>query len=277
LGEQQADERDVDRRAPAGVVHEAGEHEVGRLVLIRHDRQHADDDDHTDDVPPDADVVEQRDQADAEGVQQAVEQQDEPEQQDGVPRPGVEPELHLEEGVEEERRAEVDAGGDRHLAEEVEPAGEPRPGGRVARRQLGRPVVQPAGGREARADLGHRQPDDDDHDPDDRPAPHDDGRAAGVHAEPVEGQAAAQDRNDRERDGEVREARHAPAQLLGVAQLVQPLLVTAGVANGGGLGCHGVAFLGRAGGHVERCGARASSTRHPDLVSRAPRAPCPGR
>ena len=40
--------------------------------------------------------------------------------------------------------------------------------------QLGRPVIQAASGREAGADLGHGQADEQRHDADDRPAPDDD-------------------------------------------------------------------------------------------------------
>src|SRR3954465_12521447 len=102
-----------------------------------------------------------------------------------------------------------------------EPAGEPRPCGGVAPGQLGRPVVQAARRREARADLCHRQTDEQRHEPDEGPAPDDDHGAAGVQPVPVQGQAARQDGDDREGDGEVGEPGHVPGQLLRVAQLVQ--------------------------------------------------------
>src|ERR1017187_850915 len=96
-------------------------------------------------------------------------------------------------------------------------------------RKLNQPVNQDQAApcREARADLGHRQADEQGHDADDRPAPHDDGGSAGAHAVAIQGETAGQDRDDRERDREVGESGHPSAQLLGIAKLVQGLLVTA--------------------------------------------------
>ena len=170
-----------------------------------------------------ADVVQQRDEAHAEGVEQAVQQQDAGEQCDGVDGCRRQAELQLEQCVQEERRAEVDACGDRDLAQEVEPAGEPGPRRSVARRELGRPVVESARGRIARAHLGHREPDEQRHHADQRPAPDDQGRPTGVHAVAVQRQAPRENRDDGERDGEVRERRQMARELLRVAELVQPL------------------------------------------------------
>ena len=210
---------------PAGEVDDLGEHEMGRLVVRRIERQQAHDEQDADDVPPDADVVQQRDQPDAELVQQAVHEQHAPVDDHGDPVVGGRAEHQVQPGVDEERGAEVDPGRDRDLAQEVEPAGEPGPGRPVARRQLGRPVVQPARGREAGADLGHGQPDHQGHHADERPAPDDGDRSAGDHPVAVQRHAAGQDRDDRERHGEVRESGHPPAQFLRVAHLVQALLV----------------------------------------------------
>jgi hypothetical protein len=153
LGQQQTDQHDVERRAPARVVDELGEHDVGRPVAVRQDHQRAHDDDDADQVPPHADVVQLSHQAHAERVEQPVGHQDQPEQEDRVARGGIEAPLQVEQCVEEERRPDVDARGHGHLAEEVEPPGEPRPRRPVAGRELGRPVVQPPGGRAAGAQF----------------------------------------------------------------------------------------------------------------------------
>ena len=108
----------------------------------------------------------------------------------------------------------VDAGRDGHLAQQVEPSGEPTPGGGVVLGQLGRPVVQTARRRVGRCDLGHPEADEQRHGADDDPAPHDHHRPAVRHAEVVEGEAARQHRDDGEGDGEVGEAAHPPPQLL---------------------------------------------------------------
>ena len=98
---------------------------AGRLVMRRSEGQHTDDDQHAEDVPPHADVVQQRDQPDAELVQQAVHEQDDRVNHDRDPVRRAQVEHQGEQRVDEERGAEVDARGHRHLAEEVEPAGEP--------------------------------------------------------------------------------------------------------------------------------------------------------
>ncbi len=247
-------------------------------MVGRDEGQHGHDEQHPEDVPPDADVVQLGHDAHAELVERAVQDQDRGEQQDRVPRPRVEAPLQVEQGVEEERRAEVDARRHRHLAQEVEPAGEPRPGGGVVLGQLGRPVVQAAGRREAGADFGHGQADQQRHHPDERPAPGDQRGAAGVHPGSVEGQAAGQDRDDRERDGEVREAGHVPAKFLRVAHLVQAALVGAdrcgcgrgprgGGAgrNGGVIGWHGASLV-RGGTTLATAAVRRRRQPEPRLI-----------
>ena len=57
--------------------------------------------------------------------------------------------------------------------------------------------------------------------PDDQPAPGDRYRAAVVECDEVRRQAAGEDRDDRERDGEVREAAHLAEQHLGIAETVE--------------------------------------------------------
>ena len=225
LGHQQADREHVEGAVPAGEVDDRGEHEVGRLVVRRVEGEEADDEQYADDVPPDAHVVQQRDQPDAELVQQAVHKQHARVDDDGDPVVGRRAEHQVQPRVDEERRAEVNARGDRDLAEEVEPPGEPRPRRGVVLGQLGGPVVQAAGGGVAGAHFGHGQADHQGHHADERPAPDDGDRAADDHPVAVQRQAAGEDRNDGERDGEVGESRHAPAQLLGVAHLVEALLV----------------------------------------------------
>ena len=134
----------------------------------------------------------------------------------------------VEEGGHEERAAEVDAGGDGHLAQEVEPAREPAPCRRVLAAQLGRPVIESAGRGIAGADFCHSEAHQGHEDAHDRPADvHDDG-AAGVHPIRVEGEAAGKDRNDGERDRKVGERRHPTPKLLRIAHAVEGFYVTVG-------------------------------------------------
>ena len=184
--------------------------------------QHADDDQHAEDVPPDADVVQQGDQPDAELVQHAVQQPARPRRPGsraaGGPRSHCRSRKALMKNAAPKSMPAVTA----TWPEEVEPAGEPGPG----RRRWSGPAWPPSSTGRPRSGSWSRP----------RPWPGPTNRvmmptngqpqtmthrAAGVHAEPVQGQAAGQDRDDRERDGEVREARHPPAQLLGVAELVK--------------------------------------------------------
>ena len=213
----------------AGVVHRLGEDraEVGPRVLVEEDADD-DDDGHADDVPPDGHVVEDRDQPDAERVQQAVEDQHHAVDRDRDRRRHGDPEGQVQERGGEQGETEVDARRDRDLPDEIEPADEPAPlGGAPARlgRELGRPVVEAARGRVARGDLSHAQGDQGHEEPDEEPAEGHDGRTADVHREAEQRQAAGQDRDDRERDGEVGERPHPPAELLGVAELVELLRV----------------------------------------------------
>ena len=60
-----------------------------------------------------------------------------------------------------------------------------------------------------------------DEDADDEPADRHDGRTARVHREPEEGEAAGQDRDDRERDREIGERLHSPTEFLGIPQSVK--------------------------------------------------------
>ena len=200
-------------------------------MSVRAGRPEQDDDDdrHADQMPPDRDVVEQGHQSDAVGVQQALREEDDGQEADGVPRRqpvGLVGPLR-QEGRDRVGAAETDAGRHGDLPQQVEPAGEPRPDrGAVAGRALGRPVVQAAGRRVGRADLAHREADEDHDHADEQPAPVHDRRAAVEQAELVDGQAARQDRDDREGDGEVAEAAHAAVELLGVAELVESLSVS---------------------------------------------------
>ena len=132
LRQQQADQDDVERRRASPVsLTKCPNTKLADWWCDGHEGQHADDDQHAEDVPPHADVVQQRDQPDAELVQQAVhEQHDRVDQRPCTQAPRSKSERQVEERVDEERGAEVDARGHRDLAEEVEPAGEPGPGGR---------------------------------------------------------------------------------------------------------------------------------------------------
>ena len=136
----------------------------------------------------------------------------------------------VEEHGAEGREPVADRGRDRDLADQVEPAGEPAPG-RAA--ELRRPVVEAAGGRVGRGDLGHRERDDRAHEADEQPAPRDGDRAALLEGDVVRGQAAREDRDDREADREVLEPAHRAEELLRVAELVEDLLVLRGVDRTG--------------------------------------------
>ena len=89
-----------------------------RLCWLKHDRDEDDRGD-ADDVPPHRDVVEERDEADPERVQQPVEEQHDAVDQDRHGGSVETPEHDVQEGVDEERQAEVDAGGDGDLAEKL--------------------------------------------------------------------------------------------------------------------------------------------------------------
>ena len=226
LGQQQSDGEGVDPGEGAGPPGEVltVEEEAHALVLAGDGEEGDHDDQGADEVPPHADVGQHAHQLHPEGVEQAVGGEDD----------GVEDEDPLGGGVEVrvvERDQEahvggqsvVDRGGDGHLAHQVEPPARPRPRRLVLGSQLGGPVVEAAGSGVGRADLGHAQAHAQDEGADDEPPGGDDQRAAGVHAQVVGGDAAGQDRDDRERDGEVGEGPHPPPELLGVAQLVESL------------------------------------------------------
>ena len=218
LGHQQADEEDVKNGVEAREVDELREDERGRGVVAGDEGKHCRDDRDAEEVPPDRDVREKGHHPHPEGVQEPVNQED----------PAVDDEdvagrrrvvcRHVQERREEEGKSVVDAGRDRHLAEQVEPAGEPAPGAGLILREFRRPVVQATRRRVLRGDLRHPKADDGRHDPDEDPAPDDVDRAAFLHPEVVEREAPGQDRDDRERDGKVREPAHSAAELLGVAK-----------------------------------------------------------
>src|SRR5216683_5753582 len=128
LGQKEADEENVNGcagEAETGVVDEVGEDERGRLVVRRDEEEGAHDDDDADQVPPDRDVVEDGHQTDAESVEQAVGEEDDRIDRNDVWRVQRVVEELVEQGRHEEGSAEVDAGGDTDLAEQVEPACEP--------------------------------------------------------------------------------------------------------------------------------------------------------
>ncbi len=221
LRHEQPDHEDEPRHSERRLVLELGEDERCRGVVAGDEEQHHRDGEHPQDVPPGADVRKEGDDPYPEAVEEPM--GDEHAGVDGqYPAGGVgEVRRQVQEDGEEGGEPEVDAGGDGDLAQQVEPAREPAPGGGVVLGQLGRPVVEAAGGRVGRCDLGHAEPDDRRKDADDDPAPHDDHGAAVGHAEVVEGEAPRQNRDDRERHREVGEAAHPPAELLRVAQLVE--------------------------------------------------------
>ena len=147
--------------AAAGVVDRLRKDgaQVGSAVLVEEDADEHDRRD-ADQVPPHRYVVQERHESDPDRVQQGVDDQHDPVDQDQVGRVGREAEGEVQEGVREERQAEVDAGRDGDLADKVEPADEPAPPGAVCAGligELGGPVVEAAGGGIARGNLGHAQ------------------------------------------------------------------------------------------------------------------------
>ena len=181
-----------------------------------HDQQHAAH------VPPGRDVVDLRQEARAEHVDEPVQGDDHGvgEEDVALRERVVEPQVH--ERRDERRRPEVDRRSDGDLADEVEPAGEPAPPGTA---QARRPVVEAAGRRIGRGDLAHRERDEDAEAADEQPAPRDRDRPTPADGDVVRRQAAGQDGDDGERDGEVREAAPAAQKLLGVAEAVERALV----------------------------------------------------
>ena len=130
--------------------------------------------------------------------------------------------VEAEDDVEERRRRVDDRGDDADQAGEVEPAGEPAPDGAA---EPCRPPVDAAGGRVLGDDLRHAEADDQDRDRDQRPAPGDRDRAAVVPRLAVGREAAGEDRDDRERDREVREGAPPAVEVLPEPHLGELALV----------------------------------------------------
>ena len=91
--------------------------------------------------------------------------------------------------------------------------------------ELGGPPVDATGGRVGRHELAHAEPDDEDEDGDERPADRDGDRAAVVPRLAEGREAAREDRDDREGDREVGEARPRSVELLLVAELGEQAFV----------------------------------------------------
>jgi hypothetical protein len=202
----------------AGVVDRVREDIGERLVMVGHDDADQHDDRDAGHVPVRGDRVQQRRDADLEQVDQDGDQHHDPvrEQRPLLRVRVVEPEV--QERRQEDREPVADRGRHRDLADEVEPAGEPAPR-RAA--ELRGPVVEAAGGREDGRDLGHGEGDDRAHQADEQPAPGDRDRPAVVERDVVRGQAAGEDRDDREGDREVLEPAHRAEELLRIAETVE--------------------------------------------------------
>ncbi len=183
-------------------------------------------------MPPGGDVGQQADQVHPEGVEQGVGDDDRDEEQERVRRGRLDAPHQVAERHPGGGAAEVDRGGHRDLAEQVEPADVPRPHALVPLGQPARPVVEAARGRVLRAHLAHRQRDAGDQQSDDQPAEHDGRGAAGAQRDAVGGDRAGQDRDDREGDREVGERGHAAVQLLLVAHLGEDAGVVVEVVGG---------------------------------------------
>ena len=182
-------------------------------------------------MPPHRDVVHDRHQVTAEDVGQRDEHHHQHEQGEvlleRVTTEGVvpaRPEIAAQADGQERGAAVGDRRQDGDQPDEVEPAGvEPASGPA----HLRCPPVDAAGGRVGRHQLGHAEADDQDEERDDRPSPRDGDRTTVVPRLPEGREAAGQDRDDGERDREVREPRPGSVQLLLVPELSEPLLVVA--------------------------------------------------
>src|SRR5205085_327062 len=244
----------------ARVVELVAEDEAGALVMVGDEDEESDDRHHAQHVPADRDVVEETEQLVGEDVHQRVERQDDHEQQErlaqdvlGVGEVDADhvDAVEAEQGVQEARRAVPHRGHDAEQPGDVEPAGEPAP---TLAAQARGPPVGPAGSGEGRGELGHREGDHEDEEADDRPADRDGDRAAGVPSLAEARERPGEDRDDRERDREVREAAPRPRELLLVAQLRETLLVANGVLISL---CH-VPSLSAGGGRARHGPVRAS-------------------
>jgi len=86
-------------------------------------------------------------------------------------------------------------------------------------------MVKPAGGGKRRRDLPHRPSDRQGKQTRQGPAQPDARSARAAQADVERREAAGQDADDGKRNGEIREAAHAPREFLPVAQLAQQLFV----------------------------------------------------
>ena len=240
LGQQEAERQHVEPVHPvaeAAVVDPVAEDEAEALVAVGDDDQDDDDRGDADHVPPDRDAVDQREQVRAADVDRGVESEDQREEEEDLAEDvrfvaEVDPEdvhfVEAEDDVEEGGAGVVDRGDHGDQADQVEPAGEPGPD-RAA--EPSRPPVDAAGSRVGGDQLRHAEADDQDRDRDQRPADRDRDRAAVVPGLTVGGEAAGQDRDDRERDREVGEPAPSAVQRLFVAEFRESLFVAAGGRN----------------------------------------------
>ena len=118
--------------------------------LCAQDEQRAHDHDDAGEVPPHADVVQHGDDIEAQRVQDSVGDQYQRVDHEQALRCRIEARRQVQEESGERRHCEVDRRSDRHLAEQVEPPGEPAPYRSLALRcELRCPVIKATGGREA--------------------------------------------------------------------------------------------------------------------------------
>ena len=137
------------------------------------------------------------------------------------------------EGADEEGPgADIDGAEHGDEAEQVEPGRHPA-GAAVAEDRA--PVIEAARGRIGGADLRHRDGEDETDEAADQPADADADAAGAGGRLRQRVDAAGEDADDREGDGEVREAAQSPFQFLGVAHAMEDLhvllLVDVGVCN----------------------------------------------
>lgn len=208
---QQADEEGVD--VGPVLAGEASEQEGG-VVLRRQHRQRAHQQRHAGEVVPGREPVEDADRAHADVVQRAM--ADEDHRVDAERRAASlgQPEHdHQELG-----QAVVDAGGDRELADGVQPGGDPPVAATAEDR---RPVVEGAGGGIRGGELGEAGGDGEGHHGHQRPARGHHQRSPEAQAVAVERHRAGEHADDGEGEGEAREPAHVAEELLHVAEARQ--------------------------------------------------------
>ncbi len=191
-------------------------------MVRREESQGADDDDGPGQVPPRAQRGQDVHQPGAEEIQDRVQREDDRVEDQQGPRGRHVPDLQVRPGGGEGRDAVVLCRDPTEQPQEVEPAGVPAP---PLTAELAGHVVQATAGGVAGGDLGQHRGQAQRQRPHGEPPPHHHRGSTAVQAVAEKQQRPGHDGDDREGSGEVTESAHAPAQLLGVAELLEYALV----------------------------------------------------